>query len=501
MSSGGEPEPAIPLRDGRELRVTPEGVRIGEQTIALGSIQDARQVAPDPETIALRVAGTGLVEFQPARPGDGGLALEAIYQLRPDLRPPGFEVRAPLPGAFPPAPPLASGYGAPGYPPPLPPYGPLPPGYGAPPPPYGYGAFPPPPPPGYYNPAYGRSGGVGIGELAPLPRTFGELLGAIFTLYGRRLWKLLLVALLPAGISAALSGVVVITLYHLIGLDALSGVLTAANTQPICTNPATCVPGLPPISYDQLFTDLGIMGGALVLSFIFGAWQIGALAIAARDAVLGRPVRIGASLGGGLRRLFAVLFTSLLYSLILLAGVLLVAALAAVLVFVGALGAGFSASGANAPGASFAATFVGVLLIECLTFIIILLWSLYFQTRLGLAPYAAASERIGPFRALALSWDLTRRNFWRTFGVLIIIGLVIGLVGGIASQAGLLYPAITYLVIVPLVQILTAPLQAVMYITLLYDLRVRREGYAAVAQPHVPAPPAAAPAPTPAQPE
>ena len=144
---------------------------------------------------------------------------------------------------------------------------------------------------------------------------------------------------------------------------------------------------------------------------------------------------------------------------------------------------------------------VGVLLIECLTFIIILLWSLYFQTRLGLAPYAAASERIGPFRALALSWDLTRRNFWRTFGVLIIIGLVIGLVGGIASQAGLLYPAITYLVIVPLVQILTAPLQAVMYITLLYDLRVRREGYAAVAQPHVPAPPAAAPAPTPAQPE
>lgn len=501
MSSGGAPELAIPLRDGRELRVTPEGVHVGEQTIALASIQDARQVAPDPETIALRVAGTGLVEFQPAQPGDGALVLEAIYRLRPDLRPPGFEVRPPLPGAFPPAPPLASGYGAPGYPPPLPPYGPLPPGYGAPPPPYGYGAFPPPPPPGYYNPMFGRSGGVGNGELALLPRTFGELLGAIFTLYGRRLWKLLLVALLPAGVAAVLSGVVTVILVQLLGLDQLSSTLSA-TTQPICTDPATCVLGLPPISYDQLFTDLGIMGGALVLSFIFGAWQIGALGIAARDAVLGRPIRIGGSLGGGLRRFFAVLFTSLLYTLILLAGVLLIATLASVVIFVLVVGAGLSARGGSAPSVlATGASFAGGLLTECLASIAALMWIFYFQTRVGMAPYAAASERIGPFRALGLSWALTRGNVWRTFGVLVIISVVVGLVVNIAGQAGVVYPAVAYLVVVPLVQVFAAPLQAVMYLTLLYDLRVRREGYAAVAQQQALASPTAAPAPTPAQPE
>lgn len=516
MSSGGAPELAIPLRDGTELRVTPEGIGVGERTIAPESIQDARQVAPEPETIALRVAGAGLIEFQPARPGDGALALEAVYRLRPDLRPPGFEPRAPLPGGFPPAPPSGGFSGAPGYPPPLPPYGALPPGSMAPPPPPppppgymppppGYGAFPPPfpppPPPGYYNPSYGRSGGVGNGELAPLPRTFGELLGAIFTLYGRRLWKLLLVALLPAGIAAVLSGVVVVIFYQMIGLDPFSGTLAlVSSTQSLCTDPATCVPGLPPISYDQFFTDLGIIGGALALSFIFSAWQVGALGIAARDAVLGRPVRIGASLGGGLRRLVAVLFTSLLYSLILLAGVLLVAALAAALFFVGVLGAGISAGSANAPIVATAATVAGVLLVECLAVIVIVLWSYYFQTRLGMAPYAAASERIGPFRALGLSWDLTRRNFWRTFGVLVIIGLVVGLVVGIAGQAGVVYPAIAYLVVVPLVQIFAAPLQAVMYVTLLYDLRVRREGYAAVAQQQAPSP-APPPATAPAQPE
>src|SRR5689334_5169624 len=137
MSGGAAPLIAIALRDGAILRVEAAGVRLGDRLYELGRIQDARQVAPDPETFALRVGGSGLVEFQPARAGDGALALDALFRLRPDLRPAGFEPpRAPAAGMFPPA---------------VPPYGPAPLGGYPPPPPAGYGmppaqGFPPYPP-------------------------------------------------------------------------------------------------------------------------------------------------------------------------------------------------------------------------------------------------------------------------------------------------------------------------------------------------------------------
>src|SRR5579859_3065725 len=63
MSGGAAPLIAIALRDGAVLRVEAAGVRLGDQLYELARIQDARQVAPDPETFALRVAGSGLVEF------------------------------------------------------------------------------------------------------------------------------------------------------------------------------------------------------------------------------------------------------------------------------------------------------------------------------------------------------------------------------------------------------------------------------------------------------
>jgi len=148
----------------------------------------------------------------------------------------------------------------------------------------------------------------------------------------------------------------------------------------------------------------------------------------------------------------------------------------------------------GATGTSALAAFIlGLLLAECLTLIIVAVWSAYFQTRLGLAPYAAASERLGPFKALGLSWRLTRGNFWRTFGVVLVIGLLVGLVSGIAGQLGLASVAIAYLVLVALVQVFASPLQALMYVTLLYDLRLRREGYAAVARQGTPAVQPAAP--------
>src|SRR5262245_53168332 len=133
MSGPGVLPVIIPLRDGAELRVDVDGVSVYGRRYERERIQDARQVAPEPETIALRIAGAGLLEFQPVRPGDGRIALEALYRLRPDLRPAGFAPFSLAPGDFPPPPHAPSpgpgyvgaGYYAPGYvtPPHAPPFG------------------------------------------------------------------------------------------------------------------------------------------------------------------------------------------------------------------------------------------------------------------------------------------------------------------------------------------------------------------------------------------
>src|SRR5579883_259349 len=94
VDGGVAPLASILLRDGTTLQIAPDGVRAGDKVIELAKIQDARRVSPNPETIAFRVAGMGLLEYQPEREGDGATALEALYRLRPELRPAGFGVPA-----------------------------------------------------------------------------------------------------------------------------------------------------------------------------------------------------------------------------------------------------------------------------------------------------------------------------------------------------------------------------------------------------------------------
>src|SRR5690348_15485466 len=100
-----EPFLTISLRDGSQAALGDERMRVGEREFAVADIQDARQVAPDPPTIALRVAGARHgVELQPTQPEEGTLLLEAIFRLRPALRPAGFEAPTALPSGFPPLP-------------------------------------------------------------------------------------------------------------------------------------------------------------------------------------------------------------------------------------------------------------------------------------------------------------------------------------------------------------------------------------------------------------
>lgn len=501
MSGGEEPLVVIPLRDGSTMRLTANTLRVGDRQFAIAQIQDARQVAPDPETIALRIGGAGLVEFQPSRPGDGAVALETLFRMRPNLRPAGFQGPAALPPGVPPIMPPASPNAAGVLPlnmPPAPEYIP----FGA------SDAAPPPYPPFYpvpdwqpYPPGPRHMPGAQLpyppgalpahGALTPFPRGIVGTLGAIFEIFGAYWWRWVLLGLCTAGVATALSGGIKLAALAGLGLNPWGA--TPLNAFGMSVNPTTgavtVTNTLPSLEPARLLTA-GVVALVLVLALVVvSAWQAAALARAARAALIGERPRVGASLRGGLRRLLPVLGTSIVVGLINL--VLLVATLACI-------GVSIASALLTAPSSGTVVTATGspLLLVGCVTGLLsipLLLLYVYIRVRLLLAIYIAAIVHVGPGTAVAQSWRLTRRNWWRTFIPVVVAGFVGFLAAYTLGAVQYASYALSVLVIVPLVMACVAPLSAIAAMTVLAGLRLRREGYAALMQSLRPAAPATVP--------
>ena len=101
---------------------------------------------------------------------------------------------------------------------------------------------------------------------------------------------------------------------------------------------------------------------------------------------------------------------------------------------------------------------------------------------------AIAFERTGPFAAIGRSWRLTRGNWWRVFGTLVVVFLiafvinfaltaVLGIVAGVADTLSELAFAVLATFITLLTYVLTYPLWASVLTVIYYDLRVRNEGF------------------------
>ena len=452
---------ALPLRNGAEVRVTPDGVHVGDAFYALASIQDARQVAPAPETVALRVAGTCLVEFQPARAGDGAVALGALFRLRPDLRPAGFAPvlpadLPPLPAPHVPLPPLPSGQAI-ARKPWLPDQ---------------RIAVPP-----EVASAYGPQPNRGRAELTPYPRSFGQLLGAIIRLYAKHLGAWLVLAFVVALVPHLVINALQLALDAQRGIDPLAGrdvlgeFLNTSGRTTSTPNGAE-----PPLH--TLLTSLISM-----FELVLGAWTLAALTTGSRDAVLGRRVSLKTSIAGGFRRVWKTLGATLLVILLLLGAsliALLLSVALAVLLSIAVLPfAGKAAVSSTQP------TPLTVALVAC-ALGIAFLPVLALGVRLALAPSLAALGYEDPVRRSLL---LTRHQWWPTFGVLLIANLPL-LIGGLGVVAAEYASAgLALAVVSPLVQLLAAPLSALAYTALIYDLRLRREGYLVFMQERLTPPP------------
>jgi Membrane domain of glycerophosphoryl diester phosphodiesterase len=175
---------------------------------------------------------------------------------------------------------------------------------------------------------------------------------------------------------------------------------------------------------------------ALLLPF-----SVGALYRAATSLAAGNVETIGSVLSGTLRRYFAV------WGVVLLLGLL----------FVGV---------------------IGIVTIPVVFWVAIRWW---------VAIPALFAEGIGPVKALGRSWNLVRDNWWRTLGILIIVGIMVYFIdaalqvlfSGVAAVVPGLTGDLRAGVITTITTLVDALVGAItpIAITMLYlDLRVRKEG-------------------------
>lgn len=186
-------------------------------------------------------------------------------------------------------------------------------------------------------------------------------------------------------------------------------------------------------------------GGLLTITLVSFAVQFlvvqpfltAAVTRAASDVYLGEPVTIGGTYRYALRRLPAILWVTILSTLLILVGLVL-----------------------------------------------LIIPGIIALVRLSVAPAALVVEGASGSTALRRSWRLTKGAFWRTLGILVLSGIVAGIVSSILSIPGefvvqALGPdawPISSLAAV-LATVLVTPFGTLVIVLLYFDLRIRKEGF------------------------
>ncbi|WP_162621810.1 DUF7544 domain-containing protein [Microbacterium suaedae] len=250
--------------------------------------------------------------------------------------------------------------------------------------------------------------------LVPLyPYGFGTILGKAF-------------AVLKGNPKVLLLFVVgVQTLAMTIYLVAIGGISFAVFSR------AETVPETSP-EFDQLMWGSGAI---VLISSLVLALGLVAVTTIAQGVVVAEVAHASlsekASLGRLWRRVGPAFWPLVGYSLLIgLMTMLAMAALAAPLVFFALLD---TTSGWI--------LFVFGLLIALLGGLVLAAW---LGTKLFLAPSTIVLERVGPFRAIRRSWQLTRGRFWPTFGVVALLYVITNVASSIVSGVfSLVTPLIT----------------------------------------------------------
>ena len=353
------------------------------------------------------------------------------------------------PGSGPQDPPGWPGWGEQGY---------SQPGYGQ----QGYGQQ------GYSQPGYGQQGygqpppgqWPRYGEAAPKPgviplRPLGvsEILDGAFASIRRNPKAILGLAAVVMTISAVLSAVITRTLLNLgsINLPSPGQQLTPAQATHLIGRFVTVA--------------LPAFGVTVLLTYIVQAILAGLLAPIIARGVGGQQISAADAWRATRPRLPSLLLATLL---VLLAGL-------GPLLIVGLIAGVAALAGAPAP----------VYAVIALLGLVALVLTIWFSTMLSLVTPVVVLENASPGRALARSWRLVNRSFWRVFGITLLAGLIVAIAGGILQLPFTLLGAAagsgiggTVILVIGAIAAgtVTRPITAGVTVLLYVDMRMRKEG-------------------------
>jgi hypothetical protein len=287
----------------------------------------------------------------------------------------------------------------------------------------------------------------------------GELLDSTFSLYRR---NFVLIAAISALVQVPYA-LLTYVIYQVFNYPALQSSLSGLSAR-LRSGELT-----PDQFQSQVFSALGGIFLSLGILVLVGLFVVLPLAEAATtravsDRYLDRETSVGVSYAAALRRLGALV----LQSLILVGGVLLLAALVVGLIV------GLSLAGGPA-GAG-----LGILLLVPFAGFVIFVF-----VRTSLAPPAIVLEGLSGPRGLARSWNLVRGFFWRMFGIRLLLFLITaiieGVVGVLITLPGFGLDAngrfLLQEVASAIAAVFVGPVTYIGVTLLYYDARIRKEGF------------------------
>jgi hypothetical protein len=124
----------------------------------------------------------------------------------------------------------------------------------------------------------------------------------------------------------------------------------------------------------------------------------------------------------------------------------------------------------------------GLLVLLGLVALVLTIW---FSTMLSLVTPVVVLENQGPARALARSWRLVNRSFWRVFGITLLAGIIVAIAGGILQLPFSVLGAVsgsgiggTIIIVIGTIAAgtVTRPITAGVTVLLYVDMRMRKEG-------------------------
>lgn len=326
----------------------------------------------------------------------------------------------------------------------------------------GYGGYMPPPKPG----------------VIPLrPLGLGEILDGAFQTARRNGKAMFGSALIFQMATALLSLLIMVVAFRQLIVDLFSVSDTLDSGDPAALN--ALGGGLITYSVSLLVTAF--------LSVIVQMVLQGALVVPVLRAVLNRKTSFSQMWKLTKPRVGSLICLALLYAASFIVGIIVFTAIVVGILF---------ALNATTDGAILGA--IALSLLASLPFIALAIW---IGTKVLLAPAAIVVENLGAVAAIKRSWQLTRRNWWRTFGTSILAAIIAGVIGSVITTpitmlASFLAPvlvggeatpdqtfsilmvtqAIT-MIVAALVGAVTLAFQTGVMALIYVDLRMRRDGF------------------------